>query len=59
MTQALALPLSLAVARIHGVSYFNNGVLTQVSAAIFQWKKKGMFGGPVLRAGTAFHINLL
>lgn len=40
MTPALELPLLSAVARIQGVSYFHNSMLTQVRTAIFHGKKK-------------------
>lgn len=65
MTRALALPLSLAVARIQGVSCFDNSVLTQVRTAVFQHKKKkgplwkGIFGEVAPRPGTGFYIQSL
>lgn len=61
MAGAPPLPLSSAVAKIQGVSYFDNSVLTQVRAEIFQLKNKtkekkrpSVLVG--LQAGTGFYI---
>lgn len=69
MTGALGLLLSAVVARIQGVGYFDNSVLTQVKkTAVFQSKTpktkqkknsplwKGIFGEEALRAGTGYSI---
>lgn len=62
MAGAPPLPLSSAVAKIQGVSYFDNSMLTQVRAEIFQLKKTkqkkkkrpSVLVG--LQAGTGFYI---
>lgn len=51
MTQALGLPLSLAVARKQGVSCFDNSMLTQVRTAVFQWKNRPSVVGYFWRTG--------